>query len=148
MNDAMRGTSPKSLAELQRLWFTLRKRAWASLVVVPSHAGGSSLVLARTLADVGSAHLEKPVKLLSAEKLEAKEAARIASDMVAHATNGQLVIVAMDSVFDNPAGIAIGLAADAALLCVELGKSDLASAEKTLELLGKERFVGSITVRA
>lgn len=36
---------------------------------------------------------------------------------------------------------------DAAVLCVELGKVRLSAARRTIELVGRERFLGSIVRR-
>jgi hypothetical protein len=66
--------------------------------------------------------------------------------MTSHVAAGGISIVILDSVLSNPAGIPVALAADAALLCVALGQTDFESAERTVELIGAERFVGSVTI--
>lgn len=57
------------------------------------------------------------------------------------------VIVALEPVVSNPLGIAVTLAADAALLCITLGETSLASAKRTVELVGRERFIGCVVRR-
>ncbi len=44
----------------------------------------------------------------------------------------------------NPLVLPVALAADAVLLCVELGLTDLASARHSVELLGRDRLIGSV----
>src|SRR5260370_7451413 len=56
------------------------------------------------------------------------------------------VIVALEPVVSNPLGIAVAMAADAALLCVTLGEAPLASAKRTIEMIGRERFIGVVVV--
>jgi hypothetical protein len=58
------------------------------------------------------------------------------------------VIVSLEPVVSNPLGIAVALAADAALLCITLGETLLASAKRTVDLIGPERFIGSVVLRA
>jgi hypothetical protein len=56
-------------------------------------------------------------------------------------------IIAIRPVVDEPLGLAIAHAADAVVLCVELGKSRLASARRTIELVGPERIIGALVIR-
>ncbi len=59
-------------------------------------------------------------------------------------TKTPTVIMALEPVVSSPLGIAIASAADAALLCVTLGETPLASAKRTIELVGRERFIGCV----
>jgi|SRR6266850_4906151 len=54
------------------------------------------------------------------------------------------VIVAIEPVIARPLGIAVARAADVALLCIEMGRTRIASARRTMELVGRERFVGCV----
>ncbi len=56
-------------------------------------------------------------------------------------------IVAIRAVVDEPLGIAIAHAADAVLLCVEMGRSRAGAARRTTELIGADRIVGAVVVR-
>jgi len=53
------------------------------------------------------------------------------------------VIVAVESVVANPLVLPLVLAADAALLCIEKGKTRIEDARHTIELIGRERLLGS-----
>lgn len=61
---------------------------------------------------------------------------------------GDLVFVALRSMGENPATIPVARAADALLLCVVLGKSKAKAAQKTIDAIGRARFIGSILVDA
>jgi hypothetical protein len=56
-------------------------------------------------------------------------------------------IIAIDPVVLNPDGIPVALSADAALLCVELGRADITSARRTVQLIGREHFIGCVIVK-
>ena len=133
-------------SEIQRLWFATLKKDWSSLVVLPAHPGGAATSVARALAQVASLHKDNPIKLISGEGADLQNASRLIIDMTTHVAAGGLVIVVLESVVSNPAGIPVALAADAALLCIQLGETDFESAERTVELIGDSRFVGAVTL--
>ena len=133
-------------SEMQRLWFATLKKDWNSLVVLPAHPGGAATSVARALAQVASLHKDSAIKLISGEGADLQNASRLIIDMTTHVASGGLVIVVLESVVSNPAGIPVALAADAALLCLQLGETDFESAERTVELLGHDRFVGAVTL--
>ncbi len=140
-------TSPEApSADMQRLWFATLKKDWSSLVVLPAHPGGAAASVARGLARIATLHKDAPVKLISGEGADLQNASRLIIDMTSHVASGGLVIVVLESIVSNPAGIPVALAADAALLCIQLGETDFESAERTVELLGQSRFVGTVTL--
>jgi hypothetical protein len=57
------------------------------------------------------------------------------------------VIVAVDSVLSKPSGLGVVLAADVALLCIHMQATSLKSARRTIEMIGRDRFIGCITLR-
>jgi hypothetical protein len=61
--------------------------------------------------------------------------------------SGARVVIAVDSPISNPAAIAVARAADAALLAVPLGRGTIADARRTVETVGRVRFVGSIAIK-
>jgi hypothetical protein len=56
-------------------------------------------------------------------------------------------IVALPPLLGSPACLELARAADAALLCIELGSSAIAEAEQIVDDVGRERVLGSIIVR-
>jgi hypothetical protein len=57
------------------------------------------------------------------------------------------VVVAIQPVLVEPLGAAIAQAADTVLLCIRLGKTRVADARRTVELIGQERVAGAFLVR-
>lgn len=128
------------------LWTLLNQRPWSSLVVVPAHAGGSGRQTAEAILEVGTAHRSSPIHLLDAEGLPLGAASAVVREMMAYVQQGDRVVVTLDSVIANPVGLEVALAAQRALLCVSLGTTDFASARRTIDMIGKERFAGSVTL--
>ncbi len=56
------------------------------------------------------------------------------------------VIIAVQPVVVEPLGLAVTQAADAAIVCVEMGRTHLASARRTIELVGRERIAGCLLI--
>jgi hypothetical protein len=133
---------------LLHLWAMLNQRQrWSSLVVVPSHEGGSGLQAVQAILEVASRQSSTPLHFLDAEGLELGASQHVVSEMRAYVEQGDRVVVLIDSVVGNPLGLEIALAAEKALLSVTLGTSDYSSARRTLDLIGKERFLGSVTLQ-
>ncbi len=141
------GAEPQPVpVELRRLWFAAVRREWSSLVVVPAHEGGSAIRVAEALVQIGSIHGSRPVRLIDARTHLLSEAARLVVEMTSCVAAGEIAIVVVDSVVGSETGIPLLLAADAALLCVTLGESDFVSAQRTIEMVGRERFLGSVVL--
>ncbi len=135
-------TSP---TELQKLWLALQRQRWNSLVVVPASPGTSALAAAQAILAAGAPYPEAgPLHLVDATAVETDSAQGLIREMRTRMQEGRAV-VALDSPLTRPAGLPVALAADAALLAVSLGDTDYTTASRTLELVGRERFVGSVT---
>jgi hypothetical protein len=125
--------------EFRDLWFATLRHEWSALVIVPAQDGTSTIPIARILAEIGG------VDLICAEGVSPGSSTRVTQDMLAYATRGR-VIVALDPVISNPSALPVALAADAALLCVTLGETEIASARRTVEMIGRDRFIGCVTL--
>jgi hypothetical protein len=176
--------------EVQELWFTLARRPWSSLVLVPADEGFSVATLASQLADVGGRLRDTPVTAVIADAIDSESARMLAdlqlrvqedhsgpsrTDVVeSHIVVPQLgtgsreadgtpangggretlpvgpaaqLVVAIQPVVVEPLGVAIAQAADTVILCVELGKTRLESARRTVELIGPDRVIGAFLIR-
>jgi hypothetical protein len=133
--------------DFQRLWFSTLKKEWRSLAVIPAHPGKSVAPIAKALARVGAAQRDG-IKLISGESADLTAASRVTIEMCQHVAEGGLCIVVLDSLVQNPAAIPVALAADAALLCVQLEAADIDSGRRTVELLGEGKLVGAVSVES
>jgi len=132
--------------EIQKLWFATQKKEWSSLAILPAAPGLSVVPLAKALARAGETYLERPVRLILAEGTDLNSASRIIIEMSSQLGHGNCVVVALDSIIQNAAGIPIALAADACLLGVQLKQTGFAQANRTVEMVGASRFVGVVTL--
>jgi hypothetical protein len=149
---ARRGSANR---EFQELWFALARRHWRSLVLVPADEGESVAAIAASLADVGRRLRRVPVTFFimsnpidygsAAKIIAAFESTRQDGSELATASTGQ-VILAIQPVIAEPLGLAVTEAADVVVVCAEVGRSHLAAARRTIELIGRERIAGFLAV--
>jgi hypothetical protein len=138
-------------SDYQSLWFTLARVPWRSLVLVPVDADGSAAGMAVSLADVGQRLRPGPVTfLLMAGRIDYASAEMFVSAVATRVASGQddpappRVIVSVPPVVVEPLALAVTGAADAVALCVTKGRTQLADAERTIHLIGRERLLGCI----
>ena len=150
------GRSPP--IDLQELWFRTLQFDWSSLVVVPTHSSCSAGRIAQALGDMAALQRGVPATQIVASDLNLGGTHELITAMVVRDPEvvpagpkqrwyGRNVVVAIDPVVSNPAGIAVVLAADAAILCVKLGQTRLEAAQRKLDLVGRERFIGCVLER-
>jgi len=141
--------------DLQQLWFSTLRWDWSSLALVPAGSNGSVLRIAKALAQVGNRHGGRAVTRTEATGFgtSAELAEDITGQFTVHTSSvgserwKQRTIIALHPVLTDPAGIPVALAADAALLLVELGKTNIAEAQKTVQLIGRDHFRGCILIK-
>lgn len=139
--------------EFQELWFALARRHWRTVVLVPCEASFSTNVLATELANVGRVLLDVPVTAVIARPDQYADLAKaIAAAARPEATRAEpsapapRMIVAIEPVVEKPLGLALVHAADATILCLEIGRTRVAAVKQSIALIGRDRIAGSIAV--
>jgi len=139
--------------DVRDLWLRMLRRGWKSLALVPAAPAGSTQKLARAICSVGAIYRGRGLPLLSASDLTLDSVnpfiyamSRVGKSQTDQDEEEKLVVM-LDSVITNPLGIAVALASDAVLLVIELGKTDERSARRTVELIGRDRFIGSVALK-
>lgn len=128
---------------LQELWFATLSTPWHTLALVPAQRGLSIKPLAEALALMGLLHRGRTLRIISAEGMDADQLAELTVSIQDQPTPDQPgQIVVLEPIILNPLGTAVALAADAVLLCVEYGIASLDDARRTLDQIGRQRFVG------
>lgn len=139
--------------EAQELWLVLSRRTWRSVVLVPGDRGASAATsaAAAALAEVGRRLRFAPVTALLADDLDydatGQLVRRIAALRAPHAGPGaspEQLVLSIPAVAAQPLGVAVAREADAVVVCIELGRTSLASARKTVELIGLDRLAGCL----
>lgn len=139
---------------MQQLWFTIQRLQWASLVIVPADGNSSAEEFGRPLYEVGKLAMGDRLRLLDARELKVDRTASLILDMTGanrphNAPSrewSERVLVMVESVLAVPSAIPVALAADAAILGIELGKTSIAGARETISLVGAHRFLGCVTL--
>ena len=129
---------------IQQLWFSVIRHSWRSLAIVPVVPGGAGLQVAHALSEVGGIHQHSPLVLFDGLQLELRQVARMLEDISTEVKANERLLVALDSPLVNLCGVA--RAADKVLLVGELGKANLHSARKVMELIDPERFLGAVVL--
>ena len=137
-------TAPNS--QWQRIWFSLRQHTWTSVALVPSHNGIDVVKVAEMLVATGRMQAERPVDLVNATGIQLSQVQQLIESLTAVADRGASAIVPVDPILENPSAVAVVQAATVALLVVRLGESLIGTAQSTLDLVGRQRFIGSIVV--
>lgn len=159
------GTAGDAGRELQDAWLGLLGSEWGSLAVVPvdgetpaglATAGLDDLAAllglarrARARGEGEGAGEDAPApafQLLDGTGATTERAAELVARMEAFVAGGGRAVVAVDPPARSLAGLALAMAADKVLLLVRLGTPrDLA--ERTIQLVGRERILGCVEVR-
>jgi hypothetical protein len=139
--------------EIEGLWFRLARMQWRTLVLVPADEAASAVEVTAALADVGRRLRVGPVTfLLLSGPMEFAAAGKIVRAVGGRRgpagtdeehKEGRLLI-AIPPVVTEPLGLAVTEVADAIVLCVERGASRLRFAERTVELVGRDRIIGAV----
>lgn len=156
VNDPNAGSRTATPArDYQGAWLTLARSPWTSMVLVPVDADDFVAEIATGLAEFGRRFRQTPVSFfIVQDALSPESAGKIASSIASKGPSGadrilapaEQVIVAIRPVIDEPLGLALAEAADAVVLCVELGRTRLAAARRTIDLIGRERIRGSLLI--
>jgi len=131
----------------QRIWLAIQSKEWRSLAIVPASRGLATLEVAQALVDVGWQHRGLPIGLADLRNVTLPYIDSVIDEVRAHVFSGERVLIALRSIFENPATVPIAQAADRALLCIGLGVTSVTGAEDSIEQIGHSRFLGSIIVR-
>jgi len=142
-------TSAPARREIQELWLALSRRDWRSVVLVPADRHDSTEASAIALAEVGRRLRSAPVNALVAPRLDYDSTAQVVRRLTALAAAGgpEQLVVSIPPVVAEPLGVAAARQADLVVLCLEVGRTSLAGARRTIELIGLDRIAGCLLLR-
>lgn len=136
--------------EYQELWFALARKNWKSVVLVPADEGLSAAGIATALAEVGRwLRTELVTLFIMSDPLDYASATQITAPTPASARAElpERTIVAVQPVVVEPLGLAVTQAADAVVLCIEMGRTRMSSTRRTIDLIGRDRIAGCFLIR-
>jgi hypothetical protein len=131
---------------LHRMWLSLLRRDWRSLVVVPADPSVSPKAFTESLADLARTYDVGPVQVKDASGATLAWAETIAADLPPPADAGTRVVIGVDFPLDDPSALPILAKAGAAVVVIRYRSTDVASARVIVDLIGRERVLGCVAV--
>ncbi|MBV9948718.1 MAG: hypothetical protein JOZ69_17860 [Myxococcales bacterium] len=139
-------TDLHSEVRLEQLWLATQNRAWRSLAVISAGSRVHTIDTANLLAKMAWRYSGQATSVFDLRDVRLRLVEHQLREITAQVAAGDRVFIALRSVIENPAAAAVARAADAAVLCVEIGTTEVDTAKKTIEAIGRERFLGCILV--
>jgi hypothetical protein len=132
--------------DVSALWYVLVSRPWTSLAVVSPDDGSKAWRLAERFLEVARQNQSSVFTAVNILNLNVERAASIAHAVSVVTAVGQRkrFVMAIDSPLENPIAIRVLSACDAVLLLLEKGRSRIPDAQRTVELVGRERLIGAV----
>ncbi|HZW89069.1 MAG TPA: hypothetical protein VFF12_08325 [Myxococcaceae bacterium] len=132
---------------MSALWYRLANSQWRTLAVVAPGNGPGAWRIAQALFAVAEKRprLLKAVNAIDAslERMAAVAHVLSPAKLVAAADRTRFVL-AVDSPLENPAAIGLLSTCEAVVLLLERRRTRIPDAQRILELIGRERFIGAV----
>ncbi len=128
------------------MWLSLVRASWSSMVVVPTDPGSSAKAVTQALLEMERLDDFGPFRIVDAEGASPVSGEQLARDVAAAVAGGARAVVSVDPPVQSLGGIPLIRDADAALLVVRLGVSNFDSVQSTIDIVGRERILGAVTL--
>jgi hypothetical protein len=132
---------------LRHMWLVLCRSQWRSMAVVPADRETSSREVVDVLDELARFFDLGTFKLVDAESASLPSATRAAEDLAHPADPALRTVFCVASPLHHAGAVPIVLAAERALLLVQVGATRLEAAHRLVELIGRERVVGCVATR-
>jgi hypothetical protein len=140
---------PNALDDLnsQLLWLATQRRPWRTLAVVGGSEGVPTMEVANMLSRLAWWYRGQPSSVADFRDLSLRLVEYQLGDLALQLERGAgSVMIALRSMTENPTVVPVARAVDAVILCVQLGATDIKSSRKTVEAIGRDRFLGTIVI--
>jgi hypothetical protein len=128
-------------------WFTLLQSTWTSLVLVPAEPGLSTFEAANALAEVGRQYQFEPIQVIHAGDVASGSLHGVLGTIQQFNGSVARLLISVSSPLTHDAAIPAARAADAAVLVVDMGRTSLATARRTIDCIGASQFIGAVALR-
>jgi hypothetical protein len=132
---------------LERLWLAAQQKSWRSIAVVSSGPDVPTIEVAHTLARVAWWYAGDPTAVVDLRFLSLRLLNYQIEDIRRQIGSGDRLFVAVRSPSENPTAVPVARSVDAVILCVALGVTVVSAARKTIDAVGRERFLGTVLVQ-
>lgn len=133
----------------QRLWLRCQQHDWQSLAFIGSSRRDPDGVLeiAHGMARLAS-ELGQELTVFDARSLGLKDMGRMLAQIQSITSRGKRCIVVLKLVTENATTVPMAQNVDAALLGVFIGETSVVAATRTIEEVGRPKFLGSVVLNA
>jgi len=132
---------------LQKLWLSTQRREWRSLAVIGANKEIDTLWLAELIANLAWSYRGVPSCVFDLRDVSLRLIEHHEQEVAAQIREGQTVTIALRSIAENPTALPMARSADAVLLCLGLGSTDLKAANHAIDEIGRDRLIGAVVVR-
>lgn len=133
----------------QRLWLRCQQHDWQSLAFIGSSRRDPDGVLeiAHGMARLAS-ELGQELTVFDARNLGLKDMGRMLAQIQSITSRGKRCIVVLKLVTENATTVPMAQNVDAALLGVFIGETSVIAASRTVDEVGRPKFLGSVVLNA
>jgi hypothetical protein len=133
----------------QRLWLRCQQHDWQSLAFIGSSKRDPDGVLeiAHGMARLAS-ELGQELTVFDARNLGLKDMGRMLAQIQSITSRGKRCIVVLKLVTENATTVPMAQNVDAALLGVFIGETSTIAASRTIDEVGRPKFLGSVILNA
>lgn len=146
---SMMGSSNTMDPVWQRLWLRCQQHDWQSLAFIGSSKRDPDGVLeiAHGMARLAS-ELGQELTVFDARALGLKDMGRMLAQIQSITSRGKRCIVVLKLVTENATTVPMAQNVDAALLGVFIGETSVVAASRTIDEVGRPKFLGSVVLNA
>ena len=147
-NQAMAGANTMDPV-WQRLWLRCQQHDWQSMAFIGSSKRDPDGVLeiAHGMARLAS-ELGQELTVFDARNLGLKDMGRMLAQIQSITSRGKRCIVVLKLVTENATTVPMAQNVDAALLGVFIGETSVVASSRTVEEVGRAKFLGSVVLNA
>ena len=147
-NQAMAGANTMDPV-WQRLWLRCQQHDWQSMAFIGSSKRDPDGVLeiAHGMARLAS-ELGQELTVFDARNLGLKDMGRMLAQVQSITSRGKRCIVVLKLVTENATTVPMAQNVDAALLGVFIGETSVIASSRTVEEVGRAKFLGSVVLNA
>ncbi len=133
----------------QRLWLRCQQHDWQSMAFIGSSKRDPDGVLeiAHGMARLAS-ELGQELTVFDARNLGLKDMGRMLAQIQSITSRGKRCIVVLKLVTENATTVPMAQNVDAALLGVFIGETSVVASSRTVEEVGRAKFLGSVVLNA
>lgn len=146
---SMMGSSNTMDPVWQRLWLRCQQHDWQSMAFIGSSKRDPDgiLEIAHGMARLAS-ELGQELTVFDARALGLKDMGRMLAQIQSITSRGKRCIVVLKLVTENATTVPMAQNVDAALLGVFIGETSVIAASRTVEEVGRPKFLGSVVLNA